>query len=43
MSKEERLKKLYEPRTEQFVMRDQLKTLKEIEEVQRHCTFKPQL
>ena len=41
--REERQKKLYEPRTEHYQLRDQQRSLREMAEVQEHCTFKPHL
>ena len=42
-SKQERFKKLVEPKNDKILMRDQIKAQQEIEEIQKHCTFKPKL
>lgn len=43
LTQEEKLQRLAQPVNQKVLMRDQIKTQKEIEEVQRYCTFKPEL
>ena len=43
MSKDERWKKLTEPKTVLQQQRERLKTQIEVEETQKYCTFKPQI
>lgn len=35
------MKRLMDPKTETQYQRDQMKAVKEMEEINRHCTFKP--
>ena len=43
LSKDERWKNLYQPKTEKILQRDMMKAQREIEDIKKHCTFKPQL
>lgn len=43
VSRDERIKKLQQPNTDKLLKRDQLRAQKEIEALQKNCTFKPQL
>lgn len=43
ISKEERWDNLVKPKTEKLLQRDMQKAQKEIEEIKKHCTFKPSL
>ena len=43
ISKEERWQNLYQPRTEKILQRDMMRAQREIEDIKKHCTFKPQL